>query len=380
MWAALAAKARSPQRDVVILEAATVANGASGRNGGFVAYSLTHGLSNGLARFPEEMTTLERLGMENFAGMREDIRHHGIDCGWEETGTLATALEPHEEAWLREGAETAARYGHDVELLDREAVAERVRSPLFRSGLLSRDGHALVDPARLAMGLLEAALRAGVRVHEYSPVTGLHRGDRQPGVVATTNAGSLRAAKVLLATSAFAPLLGGLKRYIAPVYDYVVLTEPLSAAQRAEIGWTGREGLDDCANQFHYYRQSADHRIPFGGYDAVYRYGGPVSPYHDIDGETTFATPVPAFRDGVPPARGHPLLPPLGRRHRHLQPVLRVLRDGVPGTGRLWPRLHRARRLLHPLRSPRGARPAGRDHLGGDPAAVCAPPAGALPA
>ena len=61
--------------------------------------------------------------------------------------------------------------------------------------------------------------------------------------------------------------------YTVPVYDYAVMTEPLTAAQRASIGWRNRQGLDDLANQFHYYRLTADDRILFGGYDAVYRFG-----------------------------------------------------------------------------------------------------------
>jgi glycine/D-amino acid oxidase-like deaminating enzyme len=61
-----------------------------------------------------------------------------------------------------------------------------------------------------------------------------------------------------------------------PVYDYVLMTEPLSASQLAAIGWSNRQGLADLANQFHYYRLTADNRILFGGYDAVYHYGGRV--------------------------------------------------------------------------------------------------------
>ena len=60
------------------------------------------------------------------------------------------------------------------------------------------------------------------------------------------------------------------------MYDYVLMTEPLSADQLASIGWSGREGIADLANQFHYYRLSADNRILFGGYDAIYHYGGRV--------------------------------------------------------------------------------------------------------
>src|SRR3954469_18779885 len=99
LWAALHAKADDPRRDVVLLEAETAGFGASGRNGGFAVASLTHGIANGLARFADEMETLERLSLENFAAMKADLAAHGIDCDWEENGDLAVAVAPHEEAW-----------------------------------------------------------------------------------------------------------------------------------------------------------------------------------------------------------------------------------------------------------------------------------------
>src|SRR3954469_22980961 len=80
LWAALYAKSLDPGRDVVLLEAETAGFGASGRSGGFCVASLTHGIDNGLARFADEMDVLERLGFENFDGMRSDLQQHGIDC------------------------------------------------------------------------------------------------------------------------------------------------------------------------------------------------------------------------------------------------------------------------------------------------------------
>ena len=49
-----------------------------------------------------------------------------------------------------------------------------------------------------------------------------------------------------------------------------LVTEPLSPAQLASIGWARRQGLTDITNQFHYYRLTADNRILWGGYDAIY--------------------------------------------------------------------------------------------------------------
>jgi glycine/D-amino acid oxidase-like deaminating enzyme len=72
--------------------------------------------------------------------------------------------------------------------------------------------------------------------------------------------------------------LGSLRWHTVPVYDYALMTEPLSAEQLASLGWDGREGVGDLANQFHYYRLSADNRILWGGYDAIYHYGRRIGP------------------------------------------------------------------------------------------------------
>jgi glycine/D-amino acid oxidase-like deaminating enzyme len=266
LWTALLAKERDPGRDVVLLEARSIGHAASGRNGGFVDASLTHGLANGVDRFPGELAALERLGGDNLDAIEQTIARHGIDCGWERTGALDVATAPWMAQALREDAELAARHGQDVELLDQEQVRAEVDSPTYIAGLWQRDRTAIVDPARLAWGLRRAAIDAGVRVHENTPATDLSDG------VLTTAHGGVRANRVALATSAFQPLLRRMRPYVLPVYDYVLMTEPLSAEQLASIGWRNRQGLSDCGNQFHYYRLTEDNRILWGGYDAIYHW------------------------------------------------------------------------------------------------------------
>jgi glycine/D-amino acid oxidase-like deaminating enzyme len=285
LWAAVHAKADDPAREVALVEAQTAGFGASGRNGGFAVASLTHGMANGMARFSGEMEVLERLAMDNFRGLRADVDRLGIDCAFEETGELAVALEPHEEAWLDEEAEVLARFGHEVERLDGPAMRAEIASPLYRGGLWDRTGAGILDPGALAAGLRDAAVAAGVRVYEHTPATAL-RPDGA-GMTVLTPQGRVRARRVLLATSAYPPLVGAVRRYVAPVYDYVLVSEPLSAEQRSAIGWARRQGVGDAANQFHYYRLTADERILWDGYDAVYRYGGPVRPDLD-DHDATF--------------------------------------------------------------------------------------------
>jgi glycine/D-amino acid oxidase-like deaminating enzyme len=286
LWAAAYAKSLDPDRDVVLLEATRCGAGASGRNGGFLQSSLTHGIGNGLSRFPDELEHLERLGLENFRALAEDLERPAIDGELELTGDLIVALKPRELADLEEEAELLRRFGHDAELLDREQIRAEVNSPMYLGGLWTRTGSALVHPGKLGDGLRAAAARDGVRIHEYSPVRAL-RGTAA-GVSVITDGGVVDARRVLLATSAYPPLLRAIGRYVAPVYDYVLATEPLGERMREAIGWAGRQGISDIGNQFHYYRLTADWRIVWGGYDAVYRYGGPVGPQLD-DHEPTFA-------------------------------------------------------------------------------------------
>ena len=276
LWAAVLALERDPDADVVVLDSDRIGWAASGRNGGFLSSFLTHGIGNGMARFPEEMATLERLGLENFAATGEALERLGIDCDLTTGGDLDVAIEPHELGWLEEEAAALRRFGHDVELLDREAIRAQIDSPLFIGGVWRRSGGALVDPGKLCWGLAAAVERLGGRIHEATAVRSL--GGRGDGVALRTGGGELVADRALLATSAFPGLLGAIRRRVVPVWDYVLVTEPLTAAQRNAIGWANAQGLGDLANRFHYSRPTADGRILWGGYDAIYHFANGIGP------------------------------------------------------------------------------------------------------
>ena len=272
LWTALLAKERDPGRDVLLLEGRTIGWAASGRNGGFCAASLTHGLRNGLDRFPDELATLERLGRENLDGIEKAVVEHGIDCSFERTGELTVATAPWQADDLRELLGLGARVGSRLEWLDADEVRAKVDSPTYLGGVLDRDGVAMVDPARLARGLRAACLRLGVRIHENTPVTALERS--AAGVALRTAYGRVTARRVALGTNAFPPLLRRMSSYLVPVWDYALMSEPLTADQRAAVGWADRHGMADAGNLFHYYRVTDDWRILWGGYDAIYHFGG----------------------------------------------------------------------------------------------------------
>jgi len=299
LWAAYEARRRFPDWSVVLLEGQRIAEGASGRNGGFVAASLTHGLGNGLARWPDELPELVRQGQSNLEDIVGVIESERIDCDLVRSGELDVAVEDYQVADLRDVVAEAARLGLNWQFLDRDEVRARVDSPTYRAGVLDRDGVVMVDPARMTWGLAAAAERAEVAIYEHTRVTGIERSGS--GLRVTTDFGSVRAGRVALATSAFPPLLKRLGHYVVPVYDSVLMTEPLSRDQRAAIGWEDRVGIGDAGNQFHYYRMSEDGRILWGGYDASY-YGG-FNPMHERQG-APFARLSEHFRYTFPQLDG----------------------------------------------------------------------------
>ncbi|MEU2681659.1 FAD-binding oxidoreductase [Streptomyces sp. NPDC007107] len=285
LWTALIAKERDPGRDVVLIEGHEVGWAASGRNGGFCAASLTHGLANGLERWPDEIGKLEELGARNLDAIEAAVARYSLDCDFERTGEIDVATQPHQLDELREWHRRTEDLGlGGLEFLDRDRMRAEVDSPTFLGGLLDRHGVAMLHPAKLAWGLKEACLGLGVRIYENT--RGLELVRSGAGTAVRTPYGRVFARDVALGTNIFPSLVRRVRPYTVPVYDYALMTEPLSADQLASVGWKNRQGLGDSANQFHYFRLSADNRILWGGYDAVYPYGGRLNSALDQRPET----------------------------------------------------------------------------------------------
>jgi glycine/D-amino acid oxidase-like deaminating enzyme len=302
LWTALLAKERDPSRDVVLLEARTVGWAASGRNGGFCSASLTHGIGNGLERFPEEMPLLEKLGEQNLREIGETIAKHDIDCDFQLTGELSIATAAWQLEGIEEEAAAARALGHEVDVLDAEGIRRELNSPTLVGGLKFTTGNALVEPGRLAWGLRRACLEAGVRIYEQTPVRSITPGGT--GLTLTTPYGSVRAGKVILGTGVFGrSLLRRIGAYVVPVWDYALMTEPLSDAQLAALGWNGPRGAGDMSNQFHYFRMTRDNRMLWGGYDAVYYNGGRIRDEH-ANSPATFGKLAEHFLTAFPQLEG----------------------------------------------------------------------------
>ncbi len=270
LWSALFLKQLDPELDVVILEQEIAAYGGSGRNAGMLSETIDHAHGLAIRHFGEaEARRLAGLGESNVEEMIGYLRERGIDCDYEPTGRLIAALSPRELEEARRSVSSAEQLGlTGYRALSREEIRGELDSPLYLGGVSVRCG-GILDPVKLVDGLRGEAERLGVRVHERSRVESMALAGA--GVELRTRAGSLRTRRAILATSAYThQILPRVARRFIPLYDYILVSEPLTTGQRESIGWRNRQGVTDGRSFFNYYRLTLDDRILWGTSQAAY--------------------------------------------------------------------------------------------------------------
>jgi glycine/D-amino acid oxidase-like deaminating enzyme len=281
LWSALFLKELAPACEVAVVEQGLAAHGASGRNAGMLSETVDHSHGLAIEHFGEaEARRLAGLGETNVAELVAFLEQRRIRCDYEPTGRLMVALTERQLEEARRTVGIAERLGlESFRYLDRQAVRGELDSPLYLGGV-GVTGGGILDPVKLVDGLREVAERQGVRVYERSRVTAVER--RGAGARIQTEGGSVDARRMVLATSAYTHhLLPGLTHRFIPLYDYVLVSEPLSADQRAAIGWRRRQGVTDGRAFFNYYRLTSDDRILWGTSEATYYPGNRVDPSCD---------------------------------------------------------------------------------------------------
>ncbi len=270
LWTAIHLARLEPSLGIVLIEQQRLGFGASGRNAGILSDTIDHSHALAIDHFGEaEARRLAHLGRSNIDDMVGFLTARGIDCDFERNGTFIPALvEPHMEQ-LQATIDCARSLGvEDWRLLDQDAMRAEIHSDLY-CGALFNPAAATLDPLKLVLGLGAAARALGVTIFERSPVTAIDKHDG--GVRVTCDGGEVTATTCLLGTSAYThKLVPSVTRRFLPLYDYIVVSEPLDAEQRGRIGWRGRQGVNDARTFFNYYRLTADDRILWGTSEAQY--------------------------------------------------------------------------------------------------------------
>jgi len=259
---------------VVVVEADYCGAGPSGRNGGFI-----HGYWASLAETRQTLGAEGALALAR-AGERivPAVRTLPDDVWLREGGLLKVSSAPAQDAAVDAAVAAAADLGAADQAipLGNDALAERIRSPVFRRGVFFPDG-ATVQPARLVRALRRAARDAGVALHEATPAVAVREGSVQ------TKAGRVVADAVVVAVNAAATGWRPVSRRVTNFGSYVVLTEPVPELLE-EIGWTGGEAVVDGRMFLHYFRATNDGRVLMGSGSGPIGLGGRVDErfVHDL--------------------------------------------------------------------------------------------------
>lgn len=279
LWAAYWLRQSLPDASVLVVEANRVGFGASGRNGGWLSGKMV-GLRRHLANGPagrNGVIDFQRAIFEAIGEVLGVMADHQVDVDAVRGGYLQIARTPAELARVKAAIATDRQWAltvSDVDLLSAKQFQERIHVPGVLGASFSPHS-ARFNPAKLVSGLARIVEEAGVRIVEQTTATEL-----APGSVRTTQ-GKVRARIVLRATEGYTPQLPGHRRDILPMNSSMIVTEPLSEADWAQIGWTACEGLSGAQHTYFYSQRTADGRIAIGGRGLPYRFGSRV----DQDGQ-----------------------------------------------------------------------------------------------
>ena len=302
LWSAILLKEAEPDVDVVVLEQKVVGYGASGRNGGFAMTMVGRNIHDLLRKVGRERARATHIAMrETLQEIEGFCETEGIEADITSPGVLTVSNGPEQDVRIRQDLQAAERLGlDDFHELTGAGCRELVNSNRLRCGHFE-DHSLLVDPAALARGLRDAAMRLGVRVYERTPVDQVKDVDGRR-VEARTPFGTVHADRALVATNAYAAAIPALRRFIFTIYAYIILTQPLSDEHWERVGWERRMGIEDKRIMPHFHRPTADGRILWGGRDAPIAAGAP-NPRYDRDPhifarlEETFRWTFPQLHD-----------------------------------------------------------------------------------
>jgi glycine/D-amino acid oxidase-like deaminating enzyme len=288
MWTAWQLKRAEPEARVLLLESGVCGDGPSGRNGGFVN-TLWFSLPNMRRRFGDPgALAVARAAQSAVGSIGAFCADQGVDAWFRQAGYLqVSTAEGWDEQWTealaacRELGEPDAGRAQTA-----EQVAQRCRSPIFRAGAYY-PGAATVQPARLAHGLRERLLAAGIEIRERTPVSRVAPDGR--GALVEAAGGRVRAGAAVLAAGGWLASMPGLRSRLTLTSSHMLITEPVPELL-AEIGWTGGECITDSRAMIHYFRTTPDGRIAFGWGGGRVVYGSRTGGRAELDRQVVAAT------------------------------------------------------------------------------------------
>lgn len=248
---------RFPEKKIVVLEAKSLANGASGRNGGMMLNWVY-----GTGPMTDEMTRrVYQATNETIDEIEAIIAAHKLEVSYRRDGCMEVFTD---EARAREAEQEAAYLqglGVPVRFLSATAVQERIHLNGIYGGFMD-ENEGQLNGVQYIRGLRPVLQARGVAIYENTAVTRIIEGKV---VEVQTAHGRVRANAIVLATNGYTGKLGYFRKEYFPLHSHVFATAPLSTAQKQEIGWHATAGFADDLNRISYATTTREGHIVFGG-------------------------------------------------------------------------------------------------------------------
>jgi len=257
-----------PNKRVVLLEARSCGNGASGRNGAMML-TMTADRFMTWSGEPELDKRIYDLTVANISTLKTVSQSVGVDCEIEQNGALQVCNTPEIAAAGKKYIEKARDAGFPFEYWTEDQTTDALGTHAYSAGLFDPNSGQL-HPGKLVSAWKAFAQSAGVEIYEGTPVVHVEEG--RVHLLTASNGQEVRANSLVIATNAYSSKLGYLRRAVAPVFDYVGITPPLDENLLAQIGWKSRIPFNDSRTEVYYLGVTRDNRIHIGGGPVDYRF------------------------------------------------------------------------------------------------------------
>lgn len=230
----------NPGAKIAVLEAGRLAEGASGRNSGF------------MIDLPHELTSDDYAGHGDDRGMialnrhaigfaRDAVETYGIDRNYfDPAGKVNGAASETADALNQSYAKHLADLGEPNQRLDAQAMFELTGSRHYLSGLYT-PGTVMLQPAGYIRGLGEGLRRDGLGIHEGSPVASITR--KGTAWELTCPQGRVQAGKVILANNGHLESFGFQRGRLMHIFLYASMTAELGPDAVKKLGGQPRWGI-----------------------------------------------------------------------------------------------------------------------------------------
>jgi gamma-glutamylputrescine oxidase len=272
-------KKRFPGKKIILLEARSPGQGASGRNGGMILPQPSNEYMDVYSN-PVIHKLTYSITVENQKEIKRLVKESGVDCDLSLKGILLVIVNKDQVEKQLEYMRQAQAMDIPVEFWDREKTKKAIGTDVYYGSLYEPNG-GQINPMKLVNALKKTAVSTGVVVYEDSPVFEISQGETVV-LKAGKNQNKVRAGAVVLATNGYTSKLGFFKYSVMPVHTQIAVTPQLPPSVFNDIGWTSGIPFSDTRNILFHAGNTKDGRILIGAGHVDYFFNNGITYEGDI--------------------------------------------------------------------------------------------------